>query len=206
MMQLRKKQLEIFLQKVPTFQNPQASLEQYLTPASIVADIIYQAFCANDIAKRSVVDLGCGTGIFSFGAKMAHAALVTGVDIDQNSIRIAEEFAKNHKITVSFLCQDVNTIDITADTVLMNPPFGAQKSNIHADRAFMEKAFEIAPVIYSLHLSSTIPFVSKLIAALKGEISFQTSYQFSLKGIYSFHKKEQMDVGVTLLRILRGAD
>ena len=137
---------------------------------------------------------------------MAHASKVTGVDVDKNCIEMAKGFADEHQLSVTFLCQDVTTVDITGDTVLMNPPFGAQKSNLHADRAFIEKAFEIAPVIYSLHLSSTIPFITKLIKALKGHISFQKVYQFPLKGVFAFHKKEQMNVEVTLLRILHGAD
>lgn len=205
-MQLRKKQLEMFLQKVPDFQNPQASLEQYQTPAVLVADIIYEAFCYGDIADKHIVDLGCGTGMFSFGAYKAHASQVIGVDVDTNCIQIAEGFARKHHLSVEFLCQDVSVIDITGDTVLMNPPFGAQKANIHADRTFIEKAFDIAPIMYSLHLSSTIPFIEKLIFALNGKISFQKKYHFPLKGVFSFHKKERMNVEVTLLRILRGAD
>jgi putative methylase len=205
-MQLRKKQLEIFLQKVPDFTNPQASLEQYQTPAVIVADIIYEAFCSEDIMGKEIIDLGCGTGIISFGAYMAHASKVTGVDVDKNCIETAQGFADEHQLSVTFLCQDVSTVDIKGDTVLMNPPFGAQKSNLHADRAFIEKAFEIAPVIYSLHLASTIPFITKRITALKGHISFQKVYKFPLKGVFAFHKKEKMNVEVTLLRILHGAD
>lgn len=205
-MQFRKKQLEMFLQKVPDFVNPQASLEQYQTPAVIVADIIYDAFCSGDIVSKHIVDLGCGTGIFSFGAYKAHASKVTGIDIDKKCIERAQDFAKEQQLPITFLCQDIRTLNIEADTILMNPPFGAQKSNLHADRAFIEKAFDIAPVIYSLHLSSTVPFIEKLILALNGKISFQKKYQFPLKGVFSFHKKEKMNVEVTLLRILREAD
>lgn len=205
-MQLKKKQLEIFLQQVPTFQNPYASLEQYLTPASIVSDIIYTAFCSNDIAGKSIVDLGCGTGIFAFGAMMSHATKVTGIDIDKKSIEDAKMFAKSHNIPVIFLCQDINNINIKADTVLMNPPFGAQKANRHADRVFLKTAMDIAPIIYSLHLTNTIPFITKLINSLEGKITFQKTYHFPLKGVFTFHEKPLVNVDVTLLRTLHVTD
>ncbi len=201
-MQLKKKQLEIFLQRVPPFQNPTASLEQYQTPASIVSDIIYTAFCSNDIAGKSIVDLGCGTGIFAFGAMMSHATKVTGIDIDKNSIDEAKKFAKAHNLSVIFLCQDINTVTIKADTVLMNPPFGAQKANKHADRVFVKKAMDIAPVVYSLHLTNTIPYITTLITSLEGKITFHKTYHFPLQGVFTFHEKPVVSVDVTLLRTL----
>jgi len=199
---LKKKQLEIFLQKVPSFQLPTALQEQYQTPASIAADIIYTAYCYNDIRGKKVVDLGCGTGIFSFGAAYAAASEINGIDVDKRCIDIAEAFAKDHGLSVTFLCQDVASIDLKGDVVIMNPPFGAQKANIHADRLFIEKAFMVAPVIYSLHLSKTLPFLTKLIEVLHGEITYQKTYEFPLKGSFSFHKRLLMNIDVTLLRIL----
>lgn len=196
----------MFLQKVPPFKNPHAALEQYQTPASIVADIIYTAFCSNDLVGKHVVDLGCGTGIFAFGAAIAHASKVIGIDIDERSIKDAKAFAKEHDLSVLFLRQDITSVENKADTVLMNPPFGAQKTHVHADRLFMEKAFEIAPVIYSLHLSSTIPFITSLINALQGEITFRKTYIFPLKGAFSFHEKLLMNIDVTLLRTIHVSD
>lgn len=205
-MKLKKKQLEIFLQQVPTFHTPVASLEQYHTPASLVSDIIYTAFCLNDISEKRIVDLGCGTGIFAFGAAVGNASKVTGIDIDNKSIEGAKKFAKDHNLSITFLCQEISSIELQADTVLMNPPFGAQKDNKHADRLFMKKAIEIAPVIYSLHLSTTIPFIVKLITALNGTVTLQKKYCFPLKGTFSFHEKHVMNIDVTLVRTLRGTD
>ena len=39
-----------------------------MTPAPIAADIIFTAYQWGDIENKTVVDLGCGTGIFSVGA------------------------------------------------------------------------------------------------------------------------------------------
>jgi putative methylase len=84
----------------------------------------------------------------------------------------------------------------------MNPPFGAQKSNRWADRGFIEKAFEISKVIYSLHLSKTIEFIEKMVLSLGGEITYTKNYVFSIKHTYFFHTKKSQDCDVTLLRIL----
>jgi len=61
---MKKKELEILLQKVPSFEKPVPHFEQYLTPASIAADIIFTAHQFGDIENKTVIDLGCGTGIF----------------------------------------------------------------------------------------------------------------------------------------------
>jgi putative methylase len=85
----------------------------------------------------------------------------------------------------------------------MNPPFGAQKANMNADRRFIEIAIHTAPIIYSLHLSKTIPFIKQLLSSLQGTISFQKQYQFPIKWMFHFHKKPAIDYEVTLLRIIQ---
>jgi len=199
---MKKKELEIILQKVPSFDKPTAQLEQYLTPANIVADIIFIAYQFGDIENKIVTDLGCGTGIFSFGASRAGAQKVVGIDIDKNSIKIAKEYARETKQKITFITKDVEDAEIKCDTVIMNPPFGAQKSNLKADRKFIEKGFEISSVIYSLHLSKTVPFIEKLVSSLGGEISYSKNYIFPIKHTFDFHKKKALDYEVSLLRIL----
>ena len=199
---MKQKDLEMKLQQIPCFNNPKSDLEQYLTPANIAADIIFTAFQFEDIQDKKIVDLGCGTGIFSFGAKITDAKEVIGIDIDEKVIEIAKDFAKKNTVEIQYFVKNVKDFENECDTVLMNPPFGAQKSNRWADRGFIEKAFEISKVIYSLHLSKTIEFIEKMVAALEGEISFSKNYIFPIKHTYFFHKKKSVDCDVTLLRIL----
>ena len=45
----------------------------------------------------------------------------------------------------------------TFDTVVMNPPFGAQKK--HADRPFIDLALVLAPVTYGIFNAGSAPFV-----------------------------------------------
>lgn len=198
---MKKKELEIILQDVPSFGRPIPQLEQYLTPAGIAADIIFIAHQFGDIENKIVVDLGCGTGIFSVGAYLTGAKKIIGIDVDENIIKIAGAYAEKHNLDIEFIAKDVSDIEIKCDTVLMNPPFGAQKSNQKADRRFIEKGFEIAEIIYTLHLTKTIPFLEKMINSLNGKISCQKNYVFPIKRAFDFHNKEVMKYEVTLLRI-----
>ena len=199
---MKKKELEIFLQKIPYFEKPKPSLEQYVTPAGIAADIIFIAFQMGDIENKIVLDLGCGTGIFSVGACVLGAKKVTGIDLDEDAIKTAKKFADENKLKINFIVKDVRDLDILCDTVIMNPPFGAQKSNINADRRFIEKAFEKSKVIYSLHLTKTISFIEKMVSSLKGTIDFTKEYSFPIKYSQSFHAKKVVFFDITLLRIL----
>lgn len=199
---MKKKELEIFLQSIPDFVKPKPDLEQYITSAGIVADIIFIAFQMGDIENKNVLDLGCGTGIFSVGAYIAGAKKVTGIDLDEEAIKTAKKFADENKLNIDFIVKDIKDADIICDTVFMNPPFGAQKSNLNADRKFIEKAFKSGKVIYSLHLTKTIPFIEKIISALKGTIDFTKDYKFPIKHSQSFHAKKIVFFEVSLIRIL----
>jgi putative methylase len=199
---MKKKELEIFLQSIPDFEKPKPDFEQYLTSADIVADIIFIAFQMGDIENKIVLDLGCGTGIFSVGAYIAGAKKVIGIDLDKKVIKTAKKFADENKLNIDFIVKDIKDTDIICDTVFMNPPFGAQKSNLNADRKFIEKAFENGKVIYSLHLTKTVPFIEKMVSALNGSIDFTKDYKFPIKHSQSFHAKKVVFFKVSLLRIL----
>jgi putative methylase len=199
---MKKKELEIFLQKIPNFEKPKPELEQYVTPAEIAADIIFIAFQFGDIENKTILDLGCGTGIFSVGAAVTGAKKVIGIDIDENAIKNAKDFAKKNNLEIDFKIQNIKDIERKCDTVIMNPPFGAQKSNLKADRKFIEKGFGLSKVIYSLHLSKTIPFIEKMVASLGGNIDFSKDYFLKMKHSFDFHEKKIKNFDVTLLRIL----
>ena len=198
---MKQRQLEILLQKVPKPTIPIPQLEQYMTTAPIAADIIFTAYQWGDVENKTVVDLGCGTGIFSVGVAHMGAKKVLGFDIDKNVIVVAKKYAKANALPIRYALRNITAVHTTCDTVIMNPPFGAQKSNNKADRKFLEKAFEISSVIYSLHLKKTILFLEKIIKALDGEITYQKEYSFPIKWMFEFHTKEVVKYDVILLRI-----
>jgi putative methylase len=69
----------------------------------------------------------------------------------------------------SFVNMDIDDFRENADTVIQNPPFGAQKAHRKdADRKFVEKALQVAPVVYSFHLAKTEEFLEQLVGVLVG--------------------------------------
>jgi putative methylase len=198
---MKKKELELFLETIPDFTQPKPWLEQYQTPSSIASDILFIAYGFHDILGKRILDLGCGNGIFAFGAKKLQASYVIGVDNDPECINQAKLFARIHHIAINFICRDVSSITEKVDTVIMNPPFGAQKQNLHADRAFLDKAIELSSVIYSLHLEHTIDYIQKYLRSRGNEGRILQTYQFPLSAQFNFHTKLKDMISVVLLQI-----
>src|SRR5512136_1668616 len=129
---MKLKQLEMTLQRVRGFSRPQAALEQYQTPAPLAARLLYHALMKGDIEGKRVCDLGCGTGVLAIGAALVGAESVTGIEIDEKAVEVATANAALLDAEVTFIVADVNDPGLperigSCDTVVMNPPFGAQK-------------------------------------------------------------------------------
>ena len=202
---MKKQQLEILLQKVKGHPRPSAGLEQYSTPANIAADVLWFAYAQGDIAGKKVVDLGCGTGILGIGAKLLGADEVISLDVDEAALGVAMKNAQDLRVDLSLLTVDVTDFPEAADTVLMNPPFGSQKSDLHADVPFLERALATAPVTYTFHKAETEPFVRKKVEELGGEATHRKEYAFPLSHSMPFHTEEVREVPVVMLRVERKA-
>ena len=198
---MRQRYLEIKLQKLDGYKSPKANLEQYATPAKVAADILYTAHALGDIQGRSVIDLGCGPGIFSIGACLLGARNVEGLDIDREAIEIARKNADDIGCQVRFDCMPVEQASGEWETCIMNPPFGAQTK--HADLPFLDQAMKISNIIYSLHNSDTLPFLRKRIESADLILDLEKNYKFEIKHTFKFHKKEKTEISVTLLRIVK---
>jgi putative methylase len=197
---MKKKELEILLETVEDIKEPAADEEQYSTPATVASELLHFAFMNGDIENRAVYDLGCGNGILGIGAKLLGAIEVVGIDSDEHAIEVAQTNGKRLGVEIEFKRCDVREVEGKGDTVVMNPPFGAQRKNRHADRIFLEKAFEIAPVIYSLHNKGSESFLRSFVphAAI---VRFPVA--FPLKRRFGFHKKDKKFIGVDVYRMER---
>ncbi len=194
---MKKKQLEILLERLEGFKNPSPEMEQYVTPASVAADMLYLASLRGDLGV--VCDLGTGTGVLAIGAALLGAKAI-GVDIDAEALKIARANAKRLCAEVEFIRSDVGSIALRGvDTVVMNPPFGAQKASI-GDRAFLRKAIETAKTVYTLHNSGSEGFIRRFVEPCTVEEIYRIP--FPLKRCFEFHSKDIKTIEVELYRIV----
>ncbi|MCK8519162.1 METTL5 family protein [Methanoculleus sp. 7T] len=197
--------LEMRLERLQGFERPTARLEQYQTPAPVAARLLHHAAMQGAIEGRRVCDLGCGTGILACGAALLGASAVTGVDIDPAAIEVARRNAAMLGVTVDFIVADIRSPDVdwaglACDTVVMNPPFGAQKA--HADRPFIDRALELGDVVYGIFNEGSTPFVA---AYTEGRATIEEVIRcaFPLKRTFAHHRKERVDITVEVVRLRR---
>ena len=225
-MNIRKKRhLEIAIENIPKFESPKIHLEQYLTPAPIVAELLWVGNAFGDITNKSILDLGCGTGILTLAPLLLGAKSATGFDIDHSAIKIAKKTAKKMDLhNAHFFVKNIYDIDLESegfkfedseiidnndlkfsfDTAITNPPFGSQlKAKKGADRIFMDLAMKLADVVYSFHMGETDDFVKKYYANLGGEVTHKFSYKFPLTHSYDFHSQEKKYIDVFVVRVVK---
>lgn len=198
---MRLHELERKLSAIPPHPAPKLEMEQYATPADIAAPLLFGAWTLGDIEGKRVADLGCGTGVFALGAAILGAASVEGVDADEDALVVARREAARAGVPVTWTCADVSAWQGAVDTVIMNPPFGAQQRG--ADRVFLAAAFRAAPVVYTMHNATTRAFVEEHAARAGYAITHAWALRFALKHQYRHHEKAVRVVDVVSLRLAR---
>ena len=203
----KKKHLEMKLQSVPPHPNPKVGLEQYSTPSVIASDLIWNAASLGDIENKNILDLGCGSGIFTIASSLMGANMACGVDVDGDSIHLANETSQKLKLdNVNYILSDICEFDcrFDADTVIQNPPFGSQRKARHGeDLNFVKKAIDCSPeVLYSFHMASTEEFLINFYRENNLDITHIFRYSFPIPKIYEFHSKEKQNVDVIVFRAL----
>jgi putative methylase len=197
---VKKKDLEIVLQGLAPHPSPSPRLEQYATPAGIAAEVLFLAAQLGDIQGRKVVDLGCGTGVLGIGAALIGAREVVGIDVDEAALGVARANASRLGVDLGLLTMEVGEFPEACDTVLMNPPFGAQQP--HADLPFLDAAFRIARVLYSFHNAPSEAFVLGWIQDRGGRVTHRLPYAFPILRQFAFHSEDSRVFPVVLLRTL----
>lgn len=203
----RKKHLEMRLQNIPVHPKPKVNLEQYTTPSVIASDLVWNAYSLGDIEDKTIFDLGCGTGIFTVASVLMGADSAIGIDIDIDSIELAENVANKLNVgNCNFIQKDIDEFncDITPDTVFQNPPFGSQKkAEKGQDLKFVRKAADMKPeVLYSFHMASSEEFLLNYYKKNNLEITHIFRYNFPIPKIYDFHTKENQNVEVIVIRAM----
>jgi putative methylase len=193
---MKQRKLEMLLEEIEGFAEPELELEQYPTPALLAAEILHFAYMQGDL-ETSVQDLGCGTGILAIGAKLLGAEKAVGYDLDPKAIELAKNNAEKLRVEVEFACSDVSEVSEHVKTTLMNPPFGARVKG--KDRPFLSAALRTSEVIYSIHNRGSLAFIQKFIKP--AVITHSYVAKFPIKRTFDFHKKEREIIEVEIYRI-----
>ena len=202
----RKRDLEGQLAVVAGFENPRAALEQYPTPPTLAAHVIHLADLQDDIADKTVVDLGAGTGMFALGAALRGPRRVIGLEVDGEPLRTAKANRKRVGTTteIHWLQADATRLPLALDepaTVVMNPPFGAQNGQEGADRGFLQTAAEISDVSYSVHNTGSKEFIEAFAADNAGEVTHAFAADFEVHNQFEHHEAERKEIETEVYRI-----
>ena len=196
---MRRKDLEMALQRIRGFEDPDPSLEQYMTPATMASEILFDAYRAGDVEGMKVVDLGCGTGMFSIGAALLDAGMTIGFDVSEKALETARLNAEMLGADVSFVRSDILDVEEGADTIFMNPPFGCQSRN--ADRPFLDRAMALSECVYSIHMAETLDFVKGYCERKGRRMASYKIYKYEIPHVFAFHTKTKKTIDVAVVNI-----
>jgi len=166
----------------------------------VAAELLYMAGFEHHDLQGEIIDLGTGTGRLAIGAALMGSRRVVAVDIDEKSVALARENALAAGVRVEWLVSDISEVVGRYSTVIMNPPYGTRSP--HLDVEFLERAFDLAPVSYSIHKSSTREFLRRFIERGNRRIDAVRSMSLDLPHLFPFHHKKWGNVEVDLYRII----
>jgi putative methylase len=201
---VRRSELVRVLESVPEFPHPRADREQLVSPAEAAATLLEAAVRFDGLEGRSVLDLGCGTGRLAIGAALLGAVRVRGLDVELEAVEVARSAAARLGAKIEFAVGDIRSARGTAEIVVMNPPFGAQRR--HADRPFWDRAFALAErAVYAFALADSRSFIARQAVARQAHIVEVTPVPWSLGRTLPHHERRHvpLDVDLWVLRTAR---
>lgn len=210
---MKAKEIEYLIDSLDAFENPVLELEQYPTPAKLLASIMHTI----DMSHRSfegltVADFGTGNGAFAIIAALLGAKVVA-FEVDLAAMEIA---ARN--IAELELEDDIDLVHVDIggeefvdfvrehqgaerpfDCIVMNPPFGTRVKGI--DSKFVTHALRLTKEsVYSLHKTSTRTHLLKVAKASEATMSVVMETKYPIKQLYCFHKQKSKNVEVDVLK------
>jgi len=198
-------QLERRLDRAEGFAEPRVALEQYPTPPDVAAHLLHFAAMQGDLADRTVIDLGAGTGVLALGAACLGPRRVLAVERDADAIATAR--ANGARVdpdaSVTWLRGDASRPPLRTDdaTVVMNPPFGAQTGQEGADRTFLAAASDLAAVSHSIHNAGSKAFVESFAGDNGGTVTHAFRVRLALDRQFAFHEADSREVPALAVRI-----
>ena len=115
---------------IDNFLNGKIKLKQLLSGYRATSDAILLASSLRPEKNQTVLDVGAGTGAVSLALAAASDAIITGLEIQMDLLKLANENAKLNQMQkkVSFMLGDIanpprKIIDSSYDFVVTNPPY-----------------------------------------------------------------------------------
>ncbi len=199
---MTRRELARALADLSEFSDPDPDREQYPTPADLAAQLVHLADLRGDLDRR-VVDLGTGTGILAIGAAL-RGAQVVGLDFDASALAIARANAREAGVAgqVEWVRGTATDAGLCAEgtTVVMNPPFGAQRASV-GDRPFLETAARIAGVSYSIHNEGSRAFVEAFADDHGGRVAEGFRADLELDRRFEFQETDSRTLAAECFRI-----
>jgi len=199
---MRKRQLEIALSRLRHSPSPNIAFEAYDLDPNAASKLLLIADKYQDIADRTILDLGCGSGILAIGSALLGGKEPFGIDINKSSIETAKENAKNLRVHIDLVIGDIAAVRGRFDTSVMNPPFGTRRRG--TDIMFLRKALQHSKVTYSLHkmTATSRQFLLRTIANMGGHVDALFELEIGIPRTYSFHTRRNYTVAADLYRII----
>lgn len=185
------------LARLGGFSQPRAGSEQVETPPQAAAELLYDALARGDLEGRDIVDLGSGPGRLAIGAMLLGARSVTGVEEDPRAVAIARQNSTEAGVDCRWVQGAVRNFHEFTDTVLMNPPFGAQRP--HADAVFWERALALARrAVYAFSLADSRTFIARRAVERGARIETTRPVRWELPATFPHHRKPRVPLAVDL--------
>ncbi|PSQ17254.1 RNA methyltransferase [Halobacteriales archaeon QS_8_69_26] len=193
------------------FEDPSPDREQYPTPPELAANLLAVARVQGDL-DHPVLDLGAGTGILAIGAALLGAPTV-GLELDAGALATARENAARAGLDgpagdagrVDWIRADATDPPVCtespASTVVTNPPFGAQRGNEGADRAFLSVAADVSAVSYSVHNEGSREFVEAFAADEGGTVTHAFRADLPIDRQFEFHTEDRRTIAAEVFRV-----
>lgn len=190
-----KTELKKKLSQVKGFENPRISLEQYVTPPALAADLLHAAEMQGDLEE--VIDLGTGTGIFAIGAAILEAD-VTAVEKDEEALKLAKKNAEELGVEeeIEFVNKDIREVTGQWETVFMNPPF-SQHTDLGMD--FWAKATAVGEKVYAVSPATGREGIKSFIDSSNHRIVELENFTVDLPATYGFHTQESRETSIDLI-------
>jgi putative methylase len=193
----RRSELVRAIEAVPPFAAGRPELEQVATPAEAAAELLATALERGDLADRTVIDLGAGTGRLAIGAALWGARSVRAIELDRRAAAVGRSASAAAGVEVEWVVADVAVAVGTADTVVMNPPFGAQRRG--ADRPFWAAAQRLAAsAVYAFALADSRTFIAERAVERPAYVDATRPVAWELGRLFPHHRKDRVPIAVDL--------